>query len=174
MYGFPLQTQLRLLFVFLGLGFLLGLLYDAMRFIRLSVSRSKALLIVFDCLFVLTAAGVWFCCSLAANYGRIHAYTLLACAVGFCVYYFTFDAFVRRVTARVVAALRRFYRLIFCVFSLPVRLAVAFVTSVAHVAGIPAKKIHKKIKKLLQTIKVMVYNRHAKKSVQEEQEGCSG
>ncbi|MBR1811896.1 MAG: spore cortex biosynthesis protein YabQ [Clostridia bacterium] len=160
MYGFPLYTQLRCLFYFLGLGFLLGVVYDLLRFIRLSVSAGRPLLYICDCLYaVLFGAAVYSTC-LAVSYGELHLYMLIGAVTGFSVYYFTFDSFIRRMTGRIVRGLKRCYHVVFRVFSLPVRAVMFVCEKICKILAFPVKKIAKFFKYLLQNIKKLLYNKY--------------
>ncbi len=154
-----MSSQLRALFMFLGLGFLLGIVYDVERIIRLSVSRGRVAVYVADSLFAVTAAGVTFCFTLAVNYGEMHMFMLLAEITGFCVYYFTFDSFVRRVSDKAVKLLKKIYAFLFKIFSAPVKLVFFVLRKIGHAVGIPLKKFEKNLNLVLQKIKNLVYNK---------------
>lgn len=161
MYGFALNTQIGALLSFLGLGFALGVVYDLLRIVRLSITRSKKALYVFDLLFALLCAAVTFLAALSVHYGELHFYMLLAQITGFAVYYFTLDAFVQKITEHVAGVLKRVYRLLFRVLSAPVCLIVRIGEKNVKFFGFLRRKIEKNLKFLLQKMKPMLYNRNS-------------
>ena len=97
MYGFPIPAQVRAALYFLGLGFLLGVVYDLLRVLRLSVSRGRALLYLCDVFYALLFAVCACCTAQAVHYGELRLYMVLCAVGGFLVYYVTLDRFLRRV-----------------------------------------------------------------------------
>ena len=159
MFGFPLSRQLQSLFPFLGLGFFLGLLYDVLRILRLSLSRSKRLLFWFDLFFVLLSALFTFCFSLSVYYGELHLYMLLAELLGFFVFYCTFDGFFRQTAAKAARWLGSVYSLCLRVLSLPIRGFLLVGEKAVKFFGFSGNKIQKKLKNLLQKRKHLLYNK---------------
>lgn len=158
MYGFSIEAQGYALFMFLGIGFLLGILYDIIRIIRLSVSKKRICLYIADAVFVLLCVAVTFCASLIINYGEMHFYMFISELTGFFIYYFTFDSFVRRFAEKAVAVLKKIYTVLFGVFSVPVKIFVSFICFFAGIFKKPTKKIKYFFNLLLQRIKQLVYN----------------
>ncbi len=158
LYGFPAPLQVRSLLYFFGVGFLAGVLYDLLRIVRLAVSAGRRALYVFDGVFVLLFGVMIFCASMAVSWGELHFFMLAAAAVGFLVYYTALDGLVRRVTDRAVAALRRAGRVVFRVFSLPVRIFVLFFAGIGSFLSFLLKKINIFIKKVLQKVFHIMYN----------------
>ena len=161
MYGFALNDQIRSLLSFLGLGFALGVVYDLLRIIRLSITQSKKALYVFDVLFALLCALLTFLAALSIYYGELHVYMLLAQITGFAVYYFTLDAFVQKTTDSIAKWLKGVYRLLFRVLSMPIRVFVRFGEKILKIFGFSRQKIEKNAKFLLQKMKALRYNRNS-------------
>lgn len=159
MFGFPLARQIQALFPFLGLGFLLGLIYDVLRLLRLSLSRSKRMLVVFDVIFVLLCAVMTFCFCLSIYYGELHLYMLLSECLGFFIYYITFDAFFRKTADKVISFAGRLYGVFASVISLPLRFFIFILERNKKVFGLFGNKIQKKLKNLLQKMKLLLYNK---------------
>lgn len=162
MYGFSIKSQGYALFMFLGIGFALGVLYDAVRIIRLSLSEKKVALYISDAVYVILFALVTFCAVLVVNWGEMHFYMFLSEFLGFFIYYFTFDAFVRKFSETVIKLLKKIYRTLFKIFSAPVRLSVNILISIAKILKNPLKKIQKNLKIVLQKFKGLVYNKFTK------------
>lgn len=158
LYGFPEEVQVRSLFYFLGAGFLAGVLYDALRMLRLAFSSDRAAVYLSDCLFAVAFAGMIFCTSMAVCCGELHFFMLLAAAAGFLVYYIALDGFVRRVTDRTVRILRGVFRAAYRVFSLPARAFARIGGGLCRIAAFFVKKIQFFLRKLLQKTKHIMYN----------------
>ena len=88
MYGIDLSVQIENLMPALGLGFILGFVYDMCRFIRLSLSKNKAVLFISDLLYIVFCTLSSYLMILGVNNGNIRLYLILAeitgCAVYFC------------------------------------------------------------------------------------------
>jgi hypothetical protein len=72
---------------FLALGFLLGALYDALRFVRCLIMPPRRRGYVFDALFGCLAAILSFLCLLALNHGRAQWFVLAGELLGAMVYH---------------------------------------------------------------------------------------
>jgi xanthosine utilization system XapX-like protein len=53
MYSFEQSEQLNLFLLSLGAGFVLGVVYDILRTIRLTISKGKTIIFIFDILYFL-------------------------------------------------------------------------------------------------------------------------
>ena len=158
LYGFPAWLQTRSLFYFAGAGFLAGVVYDLLRFVRLALSPGRFALRIFDGAFVLLFGALIFCTSMAVCYGELHFFMLLSALAGFLVYYAALDGLVRRISDPVVRGLRRAGRLVFRVFSLPARFFVFVFGLFGKIFSFPLKKIIFFLNKVLQNVKRIMYN----------------
>lgn len=140
MYSVPHSEQLSIFLSSLGVGFILGVLYDILRGIRLSVSKSKVLVVVFDLIYFLLLAFITFIFILAANKGEIRFYIILGEIIGLVFYYVSFGIAAIKITDKIIGLLRRFYSFSFRVLSAPFRLMKRFFLSLKE-------KIKKKIRK---------------------------
>jgi spore cortex biosynthesis protein YabQ len=70
----------------LGFGFVVGIIYDAFRLVRVCLSKGKRLQIVFDVIFCVFLAFITFLFFMSVNEGEFRIYLLLGEAVGFSVY----------------------------------------------------------------------------------------
>ncbi len=116
-----MAAQTRLFLMSFGFGFLLGVVYDLFRIVRLTLTRGKAAVFVMDVLYFLLAGIAVFIFMLAYNSGEIRFYLLLGILLGFLIYYFTFGAFVLKWSNRIIRALRRLTRLVGRIVWAPVR-----------------------------------------------------
>ena len=67
MYSVPQSEQLTIFISSLGLGFLLGILYDVLRALRLSLTKSKGAIVFFDILYFILFGFCTFIFILALN-----------------------------------------------------------------------------------------------------------
>jgi len=84
-----LTVQTRMFAYFFALGFLLGLLYDVLRIIRVIVFLPRKNVFVLDALFGSIAAFVTFVCLLVLNHGQVQVFILAAQGLGALVYIFS-------------------------------------------------------------------------------------
>ena len=83
--GLPAQTELFLLS--LGFGFLLGILYDVFRTLRMMIGSSDKLIFAADLLYFLICGVLSFFFLLVTDEGRLRFYTVLGEALGWMIYY---------------------------------------------------------------------------------------
>ena len=135
-----LQNQTALLSV--GFGTLLGLVYDVFRLFRLACGRKRG---VFwqDLLFFVVAAFLTVLFLLTVNRGSLRLFILLAMAVGFFIYYFTFSRLVMRGGTLLFSGMRRLLLCLAGMLSAPLRLLLLIFAFLRRKVGGFAKK-HKK------------------------------
>ena len=162
MYSVPQSEQLAIFGASLGMGFLLGVLYDVMRALRLSVTRSKIVLVVCDVLYFILFGVISFLFILALNKGEIRFYIIFGELIGAFFYYVSFGLAVIKITNKLVALLRRFYAFVFKLVCAPFRLLKKAFKCIFNKLSKVFKKIEKKSekmqKKLLPKLRVYVYN----------------
>lgn len=162
MYTFPISEQLTVFMLSLGAGFVLGLLYDAVRIVRLIVPGGKATVIVFDMLFFALSAFLSFLFILAVNKGYVRAYILLGEALGFVLFMLTFGAAVLRAGSAAVnfvkKMLLRFARRVCRIAAWVLRPFLTFGRKIGEISKKNVKKTKKTFKKLLLFPKKMLYN----------------
>ena len=88
MYMLTIADQTRLFLLALGLGFLLGIVYDLFRVVRMAFTMRRAGVFIQDVLFFLTCAAVTFVFLLAVNQGEIRGFIIAGEGLGFLIYYF--------------------------------------------------------------------------------------
>ncbi len=109
--GVAEQTQIFLLSI--GFGFLLGILYDFFRTVRLIISESKGFVLFMDLLYFLVCTFLNFCYILTVDYGKIRFYVIFAEILGWLIYYFSFGAIAIRISRFVSKSIRSFAGLLF-------------------------------------------------------------
>ncbi len=154
--GLSAQTEIFLLS--LGFGFLLGILYDIFRTLRLVISRSPSFTVFMDILYFVLCAFLIFCFNLVIDSGKIRLYVLLGDLLGWMIYYFSFGEISIRISNMSVLLVRKVFRVIFKPFSkLKSRIKRKNRKFVVFSKKI-LRKFNKKLKFHLQKHKGMVYN----------------
>ena len=116
MYGVDLSVQIENLMPFLGLGFILGIVYDAAGIVRNLFVKLKFIVFVVDFLFCILSAVLTYLLLLATANGFIRIYLLLALFTGAAVYFSTLGVLVSFVTVKFSKFLRRIFTVIFSPF----------------------------------------------------------
>ena len=162
MYSVPQSEQLTIFVSALGFGFLLGIFYDILRALRLSITKSKIAVIIFDIIYFLMFGFLTFLFTLALNKGEVRFYIIAGELIGALFYYFSFGIAVIKITDRFISLLRKFYSFVFRIISAPFRLIKkafsAFFRKTAKIFKKTEKKSDKMRKKLLPKAWLYVYN----------------
>ncbi len=162
MYSVPQSEQLAIFGASLGLGFLLGVLYDVMRALRLSVTRSKIVLVACDMLYFILFGVISFLFILALNKGEIRFYIIFGELIGAFFYYVSFGIAVIKITNKLVALLRQLYAFAFKIISAPFRILKKTFSGIFKKLRKDFKKTEKKSEKiqknLLPKLSLYVYN----------------
>ena len=88
MYNVEQSEQVLIFIASLGVGFLLGVLYDFLRALRLSFTRVKWSVIIFDLLYFFMVAFLSYIFILASNKGEVRSYIIIGELLGAVFYYF--------------------------------------------------------------------------------------
>jgi len=162
MYTVDQNEQLLIFLASLGVGFLLGILYDFLRALRLSFTRGKWSVIIFDLIYFFSVAFLSYIFILAANKGEVRSYIIIGELIGAVFYYFSFGIAIIKLTDHFVALLKRFYSFVFKIISFPFRLVKKVFGRVLGKLNTFLKKSEKKSqkiqKKVLPKVRVYVYN----------------
>lgn len=162
MYSFEQSEQLKFFLLSLGVGFTLGVLYDILRAVRLSFTRAKAAVVVFDILYFLLFGLATFLFILAINKGEIRFYLIFGEIIGAAFYYFSFGTAAIKLTDIFVKAFRRFFGTVFKILFAPFRLLFGLFKKlflkISSFFKKTRKKSEKNRKKLLPKLKLYVYN----------------
>lgn len=144
------------------LGGALGACYDVFRILRIAVRPGKLLLLVQDLLFFLLAAAASFLFFQEATQGVVRVSLLAGELLGFLVYYFTVGAVVYRLAGAIIGAVKKVLSFLFRIFLRPILLLFRFLGRQLRkpLAALwrKIKIIVKKIKKALQSKRVLMYN----------------
>jgi spore cortex biosynthesis protein YabQ len=162
MYSVPQSEQLSIFVASLGLGFLLGVLYDVVRAIRLSLPYSKIATVIFDLLYCFLFGTITFLFILALNKGEVRFYIIAGEIIGALFYYISFGIAVIKIRDHVTAFLKKVYKLIFSIIRAPFRLLKRLFVAIKNKMLLLFKKSEKNSQKLrkkhLPKLRVYVYN----------------
>ncbi len=162
MYSVPQSEQLTCFLSSLGMGFLLGVLYDVLRAIRLSFTKSKIALVVFDVLYFILFGVLTFLFILALNKGEVRSYIIAGELMGAFFYYISFGIAVIKFTDKAVLFLQKVRTVIFKVITAPFRLLkrlfLFILKPIIKILQKTEKKSAKISKKLLPKLRLYVYN----------------
>ncbi len=164
--------QLYLIFLFCGLGYLLGLYYDIFRIVRLIMQSGKWTVFIEDIIFCLTSTLLFFLYSLSLTGGHIRWHLTFGAAVGFWAYRVTMSKLVVWFAQKLYALILRLWSLIVAVITFPFTLLFRLLHPVFAVFSTFFHFLFAKccifFKKLLKKPAQLVYNK--KKSMSPEQE----
>lgn len=162
MYSVPQNQQVIIFLASIGLGFILGILYDLLRTIRLTITKKAFALVIFDILYFVLIGFATFVFILAMNKGEVRFYIPVGEILGWLFYYFSFGLAAIKITDIIVKLLRGFFALLFRIFTAPFRLLYkVFRSTIKRLVTLFRKigRFFKKIvKKLLPKAHIYVYN----------------
>lgn len=162
MYTVPQSRQLTIFLCAIGVGFLLGVLYDVIRAIRLSFTESKTAIIIFDVLYFFLLGILSFLFILATNKGEVRFYIIFGQIIGWLFYYFSFGVVVIKATnifSDFIKRMRSFiYKVVRAPFLLAERCLQGLFGKICKVSKKTEKKSQKIRKKHLPKLRLYVYN----------------
>lgn len=162
MYNVYQSEQLIIFLASLGVGFILGILYDFLRALRLSLTQGKWGVIIFDLLYFFLVAFGSYLFILASNKGEVRSYIILGELLGAVFYYFSLGLALMKLTDKFVLLFKRFCSFVFRAFLLPFHLLkrVAFKVfgKIKEFFQKNKKKSAKIQKKVLPKARIYVYN----------------
>ncbi|MBO5935238.1 MAG: spore cortex biosynthesis protein YabQ [Clostridia bacterium] len=158
MYGIDLSVQIENLMPALGLGFLLGFVYDCVHFMRILFPAGKIFLFVSDMLFVVFCTFSSFLLFLGVNNGNIRMYLVVAEITGAAVYFCTAGIIIITVYRKIAYVIKQTCNVIFGPFKFLIRKI--FITAKKTYRKIYEilKKMKNKFKKPLKDADIMLYN----------------
>ena len=103
-----LSSQTEIFLFSLGFGFLLGILYDIFRTLRLIISDSSFFTVFADVTYFLVCTFLIFCFDLVVDSGKIRLYVLFGDLLGWLIYYFSFGEISIKLSNKIVSSVKRF------------------------------------------------------------------
>ena len=158
MYGIDLSVQIKNLMPALGIGFILGLIYDSVRFLRMTFSKNKIVLFFADFLFIVFCTLSSYLMILGVNNGNIRLYLILAEITGSAIYFCTAGIIISRVFRFISDTLRKIFRTLITPVVLILKKFSCLIKKMKEKLKHFFKKIKNKSKKLLKDKDEMLYN----------------
>ena len=113
LYGLSLATQTKNFLLSLGFGFIMGILYDLFRIVKISISKGKLATIISDILYCIFLCFALFLFCLTVNEGEIRLYLLLGSMAGFFVYYFSLGVIIFSFSEKIIAFIKAIIKSVF-------------------------------------------------------------
>lgn len=162
MYSVPQAEQLSIFFASLGIGFLLGILYDFLRALRLSITNARPAIVIFDLLYFFLFGIISFLFILALNKGEVRSYIIIGELIGAFAYYISFGIVAIKITNALVKQLKKLYSFIFRLISTPFRFIKRILRCLFEKTDNLLKKTEKNSQKMrkkhLPKLQIYVYN----------------
>ncbi len=158
MYNIDRIIEFENLMPALGLGFILGFMYDAVRILRLFVSRHKAFVFVTDALFVILCVLSSYLLFLSVNYGRIRAYLVIAIILGAVIYSCTAGEIIFSTAERISVKLKKLMKTVFSPLVFLFSKIKYFLSKILKIFDKKLKKFKIKSKKHLKDKEELLYN----------------
>ena len=174
LYGLSITTQAKNFLLSLGLGFIMGIVYDLFRIIRLSISERKISIIIFDLLYCIFLCFTTFIFLITVNEGQVRFYLLLGEGVGFAIYYFSLGVIIFSFSQKTIYFIKLCFRKIFSVLFLPFKWVFTRLKRVCDKILKKGRKRTKNIKNkskfLLKVNRHLLYNLNGKMENQADDE----
>lgn len=162
MYSVAHSQQLSIFIGALGLGFLLGILYDVLRAIRLTFTSSKVFNIFFDLLYFFIFGISTFMFILALNKGEVRLYIIAGEIIGAAFYYISFGIAAIKITNRFSKTVKRLFHFVIKIIFSPFRFIYRIFSRLSEKITKHLKKTKKNSEKIskkhLQKLRIYVYN----------------
>ena len=142
------SEQLKVFLYSFGLGFLLGILYDVFRVLRMIFSLGKVTTFIQDFLYVVICAFLTFCFALVLNDGKIMFYIFFGEGIGWLIYYFSLGTLALKVSSAIINGVRNVVSLMKKLLERPIIFVIRKIKENVHKIGAKTKKIRKKLQKI--------------------------
>ncbi len=167
LYGLSLATQTMNFLLSLGVGFVLGIVYDSFRILRICISSRKIVIILFDIIYCIFFGLAFFLFLLTTNEGQFRFYLFVGSGVGFSVYYFSLGVIIFSFSELLTEFTKKWIKRIFSVFIFPFRWIYSrtkrFIDKKIKKSRKTTKNIKNKSKIHLKLYKHLLYNLNVKK-----------
>jgi len=162
MYSFEQSEQLNLFLLSLGAGVVMGVVYDILRTISVTISKDKAIIFIFDILYFLIFSLATFLFFLAVNKGEFRSYMIFGEILGFLFYYISFGIAAKSFTDAFVKVIHKIFSFLFKIILAPFKAIFRVFSQIkAKISKIfkkLSKKYEKNRKKHLPKLRLYVYN----------------
>ena len=106
-YSLSLAQQTKSFLLSLGFGFIMGIFYDLLRILRVSISKNKKVILAFDLIYCVLLGFSSYLFFLVVNEGDIRTFLVLGEIAGFSVYYFSLGVFVFAASEKIIDVIKR-------------------------------------------------------------------
>ena len=160
--GITLSGQLGLLITAALLGFVLGVVYDGFRIIRVATRCGRVAVFLLDIIYWLICAAATFAFLVLQNEGKLRALVIICEVAGSLLYYYTIGIIVIKRAEAVSSGIKRQARAATAALARPVcnfgRAARFKISKKGHIAGSFLKKESKLLQIRLKVHRKMMYN----------------
>lgn len=112
-YMFGLSYELLLLFKSVVIGIIFGVVFDALRVVRIIFPHKSWLVFIEDFIFMLFCGFWFFVFSMTSAVGQLRAFLIIGALAGFFLYIFTVGEIVRRFITKTRDVIRAFLRRVY-------------------------------------------------------------
>lgn len=163
MYLPTMALQTRIFLLSIGLGFLLGFLYDIFYISRLAFTKSKYAVYIQDFIYLLICSFATFIFILSLSSGVVRYYILVGELLGWLIYYLSTGLFVVAYADKAVKAIKLFINKTIRVLLIPIKWIKKKITllfkKISDLFKKLAKKVHKIVKRYLKYTRGILYNK---------------
>lgn len=154
MYLADIPTQLKNIMPALGLGFVLGLIYELVRVLRLYISSRKVFVFITDMLFTVFSSVSVFLLFVAVDNGHIRLYMILASILGYVICLFTAGELIYAFFEKIHSSVMR----VITLFLKPLMFIIGKMSPKLKKVSENTEKVKNKFKKLLKRSVKVLYN----------------
>ncbi len=162
MHNMTVSGQLQMFLLSCGVGFLLGILYDVFRLLRMAFFKQALAVFIQDVLYWCACAVCSFLFILAVNSGEIRSFLLVGELIGWLIYYLTLGSLVMKANRLLIALFKKLFTVLFTCILAPFRLLFRLLAPIAKGIGRLFKNIFKifynNSKLRLKQQQVLLYN----------------
>lgn len=112
-YSEPLINQVTVFFRSVGAGIILGIIYDALCFIRMVIGERKSIYVTFDIIFSLTATLISFFFMVLYNTGQVRFNLMLGELLGGVAFHLSLGRYFLESAGKYIIKVRKFFGAVF-------------------------------------------------------------
>lgn len=164
---FTVGSQVQAFLLSLGVGMVIGVLYDLFRILRLSFTDHKVIVVIQDILFWSVSAVLSFLFVFVVNNGAFRSFLAIGEIAGFALYYFTLGALIFKISGWLVGGIKAVFRFLLRMLLFPFKkMYLVFSPKIKKVCKVTKKKAKKstsKCKFSLKRNRFLLYNKSMNK-----------
>lgn len=117
-----MSRQAVLFFMTIGIGFVIGLVYDGFRILRKIIYHPDFLTYLEDVIYWLIVSVIMFYIMLNKNYGEIRFFSILGVFLGMCLYFLTLSALILKISLTIINFIKKLIIVIVKIILAPFKL----------------------------------------------------